>query len=382
MVDVDRARVLGFRTTRHHLDRRLAADALTEAAGTAGIQESSPGTAGISFHARVRGVTSDRLQSALTVDKTLVTVWAMRGAPYIVPTDEIAIFTTGSLPTGEESLRTYFGGWAKALRDIGSSLEDLVARAAEVAAQVLDGRTLVVDEFRHAIAGHMPEIRGLKPPSGAHARLPEPLFRLLGQMGLACIVDARRMTDAIIARTDQWLGSTSTSIGEDQARAELLRRFLRCYGPATAKAFAEWTTRSVSDAQSVFSDIETDLVDDDSGERLLAEDLRALKARRKPSGVRLVPAHDPFLQQRDRERLLPDQKKRKLLWRPVGAPGLLLVDGKAAGVWKSSRDGEILNVTVEPFATISKSVRRMVSDEAEAIAPFRGAERAVVSFAD
>ena len=136
-----------------------------------------------------------------------------------------------------------------------------------------------------------------------------------------------------------------------------MRRFLRCYGPATAKAFAQWTTRSVSDARSVFSDIDTEQADDDSGERLLAEDLRALKARRKPSGLRLVPAHDPFLQQRDRERLPPDQKSRRLLWRPVGAPGLLLVDGKAAGVWKANRAGE-------------------------AIAPFRGAERAVVSFSD
>ena len=382
MVDVDRARVLGFRTARHHLDRRLAADALTEAAGTAGIQESSLGAAGISFHARVRGVTTDRLQSALSVDKSLVMVWAMRGAPYIVPTDEIATFTTGSLPTGEGSLRTYFGGWASALRDVGSSLEDLVTRAAEVAAQVLDGRSLVVDELRHAIAGHMPEIRGLKPPPGAHAELPEPLFRLLGQMGVACIVETRRMTDAIIARTDQWLGRRPKSVGADQARAELLRMFLRCYGPATANAFAGWTTRSVSDAQSVFSDIESELVDDDSGERLLAEDLRSLKARRKPSGVRLVPAHDPFLQQRDRERLLPDQEKRKLLWRPVGAPGLLLADGKAAGVWKASRDGEVLNLTVQPFAPISKSVRQAVSDEAEAIAPFRGAEEAVVSYPD
>jgi hypothetical protein len=161
-----------------------------------------------------------------------------------------------------------------------------------------------------------------------------------------------------------------------------LRRFLRCYGPATAKAFAGWTTRSVSDAQSVFSIIDTELVGDDSGERLLAEDLRALKARRKLSGVRLVPPHDPFLQQRDRDRLLPDQENRRLLWRPVGAPGLLLVDGKPTGVWNANRDGEILNITVQPLAPVSKSVRQAVSDEAEAIAPFRGAERAIVSFSE
>jgi hypothetical protein len=382
MVDVDRARILDFRTARHHLDRRLTAGSMTEAVGAAGIQETDLGTAGISLHARVRGMTPDRLRDALTVHKSLVMVWAMRGAPYIVPTDEMAVFTTGSLPTGEASLRTYFGGWAKSLSDVGSSREALVARAAEVATDVLDGQSLQVDEFRHAIAEHMPEIRGLKAPSGAHADLPEPLFRLLGQMGVACIAEARRMTDAVIARADQWLGPERVAVGDDQARLDLLRRFLRCYGPATPQAFAEWTARSIAEVRDLFAKMEAELVAIDSGEWLLADDVRALQARRKPSGVRLLPARDPYLQQRDRERLLPEQKERKLLWRPVGAPGLVMVDGKAAAIWKASRDGDTLTITVQRFVPLPASVRRRVSDEADAIAPFRGAKQAVVSYPD
>ncbi|MGH8873423.1 MAG: DNA glycosylase AlkZ-like family protein [Acidimicrobiia bacterium] len=103
MVDVDPARILHFRTARHHLDRRIAAGSLAEAAGTAGIQETALGTAGISLHARVRDVTPAQLREALSVNKSLVMVWAMRGAPYIVPTEELAVFTTGSLPVGEGS---------------------------------------------------------------------------------------------------------------------------------------------------------------------------------------------------------------------------------------------------------------------------------------
>jgi hypothetical protein len=327
-------------------------------------------------------MTPDRLRAALTVDKSLVMVWAMRGAPYIVPTDEMGVFTTGSVPTGEESLRAYFGGWAESLSDGGSRLEGLVARAVEVATDVLDGRRLHVDEFRRAIAENMPEIRGLRAPSGAHADLPEPLFRLLGQMGVACIAEARRMTDAVIARVDQWLGREPVVIGDDQVRLDLLRRFLRCYGPATPQAFAEWTTRSIAEARDIFARMEGDLVAIGSDEWLLADDMRALRARRKPSGVRLLPARDPFLQQRDRERLLSEQKERALLWRPVGAPGLLMVDGEAAAIWKASRERDNLTITVQPFAPLPASVRREVSDEAESIAPFRGAERALVSFPD
>jgi hypothetical protein len=128
--------------------------------------------------------------------------------------------------------------------------------------------------------------------------------------------------------------------------------------------------------------MEAELVAIDSDEWLLADDVRALQARRKPSGVRLLPARDPYLQQRDRERLLPEQKERKLLWRPVGAPGLVMVDGEAAAIWKASRARDTLTVTVQRFVPLSASVRRRVSDEADAIAPFRGAKEAVVSYPD
>jgi hypothetical protein len=96
--------------------------------------------------------------------------------------------------------------------------------------------------------------------------------------------------------------------------------------------------------------MEGDLVAIGSDEWLLADDMRALRARRKPSGVRLLPARDPFLQQRDRERLLSEKKERALLWRPVRAPGLLMLDGEAAAIWKASRERDNLTITVQSFA--------------------------------
>jgi hypothetical protein len=224
----------------------------------------------------------------------------------------------------------------------------------------------------------MPEIRGLARPSGAHADLPEPLFRATGQLGVVCIIDTRRMTDAVVARTDQWLGEPLASLDRDTARAELLRRYLRSYGPSKPQAFAEWTLRSVAEARAVFEAIESELVQvkvDRSAEWLLAADVDALTSPAEPTGVRLLPAQDPYLQQRDRERLLPDREHRKRLWRPVGGPGLVLVDGEPAGTWTSRRAGRSLNVTVEPFDRLSKSDRLAITDEVDSIAALRGAER-------
>jgi hypothetical protein len=378
MLTVDRAQVLAFRLCRHHLAERLGTRSMTRAVAASGVQETPSRTASLALHARVAGVTLAKVDRALEQDKSLLTIWAMRGAPYIVPTTEAAVFTAGALPEREDSWRTFFGGWATSLSGRNASLPALARQAAEAARQVLDGRQLPVEDLRQEIAKRMPEIRGLARPSGAHADLPEPLFRATGQLGVVCIVDTRRMTDAVVARTDQWLGEPLASLDRDTARAELLRRYLRCYGPSKPQAFAEWTLRSIAEARGVFEAIESELVQvkvHRSAEWLLAADVDALTSPAEPTGVRMLPAQDPYLQQRDRERLLPDREHRKRLWRPVGGPGLVLVDGEPAGTWTSRRAGSSLNVTVEAFDRLSKSDRLAITDEVDSIASLRGAER-------
>lgn len=385
MLALDRPQILAFRLERHHLTRRLPAGSLVDAAAACGIQETPKLTALLALHARVDDVSLAEVDRALKHDKTLLTIWAMRGAPYVVPTDEAAIFTTGALPVGEDSWRTIYGGWATSLSERDVSLSALARQAAETAFEVLDGRELPVENLRQEIARRMPQIRGLARPSGAHADLPEPLFRATGQLGGVCIADTRRMTDAIVARTDQWLGEPPAPLDQDGARAELLRRYLRCYGPSTHRAFAEWTLRSVADVRTAFEAIESELVEirvQRTAEYLLAADVDGLGSPAEPTGARLLPARDPFLQQRDRQRLLPDRELHRRLWRPVGSPGLVLVDGQAKATWSSHRKGRTLNVIVEPFGPLRASERRAISDEADSIAPLRGAQRSALTITE
>ena len=171
---LDRPQIVAFRLERHHLSRRLPAGSLVDAAATCGIQETPIRTAVLALHARVEDVTVAAVDRALKRDKTLLTIWALRGAPYIVPTQEAALFTTGALPVGEDSWRTFFGGWATSLSERELSLSALAQRAGEAAFEALDGRELPVEDLRQEIARRMPEIRGLARPSGAHADLPEP----------------------------------------------------------------------------------------------------------------------------------------------------------------------------------------------------------------
>lgn len=376
MLDVDRHQILAFRLSRHHLIERLPAGSMIQAVAAAGIQETPRQTASLALHARVADVSLAELDQALKQDKTLLTIWSLRGAPYLVPTQDAAVFTSGAKPTGGDSWKAFFGGWADSL---SVPLEHLVEQTAEVARVVLDGRQLEVDALRQEIARRMKEIRDLDRPSGAHADLPEPLFRAMGQLGIACIADTRRMTDALLARTDQWLGKAPAPVDQDIVQAELLRRYLRCYGPASHQSFAEWTLRSLPDVRAIFELIEPELVQVNAKRRptewLLASDVEAATSPPEPTGVRLIPAQDPFLQQRDRDRLLPDRDLRRRLWRPVGAPGLVLVDGQPKGVWTSQRRGKSIQFTVDPFDRITAAEHHAIAAEADSLAPLREAER-------
>jgi hypothetical protein len=77
-MDVDRAQVLTFRLSRHHLAQRLVPRSMMRAVAASGVQETPLRTASLALHARVAGVTLPKVDRALEHDKTLLTIWAMR----------------------------------------------------------------------------------------------------------------------------------------------------------------------------------------------------------------------------------------------------------------------------------------------------------------
>ncbi|HEY8471326.1 MAG TPA: winged helix DNA-binding domain-containing protein [Natronosporangium sp.] len=385
MSDLPREQIVAFRLASHHLASRLGRRALATAAGACGIQETPTGSAALALLARVDGLTPATFDRALTRDRTLVTLWSVRGAPYVVPTSDLAVFSQGALPLDAGSFKQALGGWADALArarvDPITTLEQLVLAAREL----LDGRQLNVNELRDQLYARIPALSRVQRPSGAHADMPEPLFRAVGTTGAVCIV-ANRGTDAELARTDQWLGDRRPTSASDRktARAELARRFLHCYGPATAQQFAEWSQRSLADAKDAFAAIEPELVQvtvDRKRAWLLGKDEPALADPPAATGVRLLPVQDPFLQQRDRATLVPDPAARRKLWQPVRGPGGVLVDGVIAGSWRSRINRDRLELTVEPFGRLSGAAKQAIEAEADRIAPFRNCQTVAVRYA-
>jgi hypothetical protein len=300
---VERDQILAFRLASHHLTARLSAGSLAAAAAACGIQDTPLNTAPLAFHARVAELGPADVGRALTADKSLLGVWSARGAPYVVPTADAAVFTAGALPVDQVSFGVFLGGWAASLEAAGLSVPELLDAMASAAMQALDGRPLLIDELRTQIARRVPALKGVSRPSGAHADLPEPLLRALGLLGLVCIAaepgsDPRlARTDAKVARTDRWLGRPLRDGDRPPARAELARRFLHCYGPSTPRAFAEWTTRSVADARDAFALLDEELVEiDAAGTKAwaLVADADALADPPQADGIRLLPPQRPL----------------------------------------------------------------------------------------
>src|SRR6058998_2208045 len=89
---ITREKVLAFRQRATYLHRRLPRKRLVEAA-FAGFQDSSPRSAVLALHARVTDVSRSAWK-----DSRFVQVWGPRGAVYVVPSHDVAVFTLGRLP--------------------------------------------------------------------------------------------------------------------------------------------------------------------------------------------------------------------------------------------------------------------------------------------
>ncbi|WP_280448224.1 DNA glycosylase AlkZ-like family protein, partial [Nocardia cyriacigeorgica] len=90
------------------------------------------------------------------------------------------------------------------------------------------------------------------------------------------------------------------------------------------------------------------------------------------------PAHDPYLRHTDRALLVPDAERRKLIWRPVSAPGAVLDAGEVVGIWRYRR-GENL-VTVTGFEVLGAGLRRRIEHAAEVVADAAGPAGAEIVF--
>lgn len=346
MLRAGREQVVAFRAAALHLDRRLPAGALPDPLRPVGLQDTPPGNAAVAAAARVEDLTPDVWVRAVGQDKTLVGLWAMRGSSYVVPADDLPVFTAGLLPEQEESvLHRITSTFDEVVEEAGAGATELVDRLAERARHELAGRRLTKRELGRALAPAIPEpIRDrLDPDATAWGDydLPSALAltvaRLVAHRGVF-VIAPRDGNELSFVRTDEWLGRTPTPITPAPGPSSC-RRFLRAYAPATAD-FAWWTSEQTSararraheaDAERAWNRVAGELeeVEADSARGfVLAEDARRLDSPPEPEGVRLLPPHNPLMMLRDRDTLVPEPF-HKPVRRAQHNPGVVLTASRS-----------------------------------------------------
>ena len=364
-VRVTREQALAFRLARHHLTERLGARG-TRAAAVVGLQDTPPGTAALSLAAR-----ADVAPGA--IDR-LVLVPSVRGAPLAVARQDLAVFTAGLEPPDEEAAKVVVGNAWKSLD--GITAMDALDRVSDAVADSLRDGPLARDDFHQALRERLPgELLWWCKGCNSHHVHPS-LWRATGIRGVLAIV-GREGRSAIFG-----LPPEEGRALEDPG-AELARRFLRAYGPARPKLFADWAGLATSHATALWERAGNLVAVDLDGTKAwaLARDKPALADDTVIDGVRLLANLDPLNAGRDREVLVPDPDVRKRIWKVLGGPGTVLVSGEVAGLWRSAKKGTKLLVTVEPLGKLTAAAKDELAAEAERIAPFRNAETAELRLA-
>ena len=146
-----------------------------------------------------------------------------------------------------------------------------------------------------------------------------------------------------------------------RARAELVRRYLAAFGPATRADVAVWSGLRAPEVASALDALEPLRRFRDEHERELLDLPRApLPSAETRAPVRLLPRFDNLLlSHKDRRRVIADEH-RELVIDGGWVKSTLLVDGFVAGTWEVE-DGR---VRVEPFEPLPRAVQRGVDDEA------------------
>jgi hypothetical protein len=146
-----------------------------------------------------------------------------------------------------------------------------------------------------------------------------------------------------------------------EARAEIIRRYLAAFGPASRRDLVAWSMMHVPELQRALDRLEPlRRFRDEQGRQLFDVARAPLPDAETPAPVRFLPKWDnALLAWADRTRILPEQHRKKVIGMNGDVAQTFLVDGFVAGTWRVE-DGRVVP---EPFATLSRSVQRELKEE-------------------
>jgi Winged helix DNA-binding domain len=153
-----------------------------------------------------------------------------------------------------------------------------------------------------------------------------------------------------------------------EARAEILRRYLAAFGPASRRDIDAWSMMRMPQIAPALERLEPlRRFRDEQGRELLDVARGPLPDAETSAPVRFLPKWDNVLLAfADRTRVLPEQYRKTVIRMNGDVAQTFLVDGFVAGTWRVENG----RVAVEPFARLSRSTQRELREEARRLEAF------------
>ena len=368
MLKISWKEAAAWRVGRHHLDKRAPAGSLlTVASRVCGLHAQLMSSAELAAWARVEGLERRDVQRALWDDRSLIKTWAMRGTLHLLPAHELPLWY-GALATSRRFLKP--ARWQKYF---GITMEEL-DRLTEAIGTALHDRVMTREELAREVGRVMgSKALGAKVAEGSWGTILRPAA-FSGRLCFGPSIGQRVQFTCPAS----WLSTTLPAIDHKDASADVARRFLAAYGPATYNDLARWWNGGgVATAKQWIASLgeEASAVEvDGTPAWLLREHVRQIRKCQPNRSVRLLPAFDPYVVGASwhADQLLPGSLRSRV-YRPQGwISPVLLVNGFMQGVWRSRMKGDRVEVTVEPFINLAGWVRREAETEAERLATFLG----------
>jgi len=177
---------------------------------------------------------------------------------------------------------------------------------------------------------------------------------------------ARRRAD-LFADARSWLGDPP-EISEAEARIELVRSYLRGFGPATAGEIADWAGLRIGQIAPALARLELRRFRAEDGAELLDLPRLPLPDPEVPAPPRLLPIWDAtLLAHARRTQILPERHRPRVFnTKTPQSVSTFLVDGQVAGTWRHDKR----RIALAPFGRLDRASRRALDDEAERLAAF------------
>lgn len=320
------------------------------------LHHTDPATARISALCRLRQGHVDRVHEAfdraLTDDRSMVRVIAMRNTLFAIATEELPWFDAA---TRVGLARAVDRGITRLLTRSGLCAEDDAMRCLRrIEAKVIDA---LGTEARTSteLAEQVPELGAIfEPPETDNWAKP---FAIGGRLlnALAIVGGILRGPPAGSWRSSQfkwvaqdaWLGGPLPEVPADEAMAHVIRRYLAAFGPVTLDDVVWWTgwTKTACRTALMAIDPVTVTVDGWPFERLVLRESvdRIGDAAPLPADhVAFLPGLDPFpMGTKQREHWLRREWSKDLFDRSGNVGPTVWLAGELVGGWAHQGDGKV-----------------------------------------